>query len=114
MLGVAEGARASVAESIDKGAGVRPSSKSVSAATANIDPNLSPDAAIKAAVAASATQQNSTSPTAGTAQLATSSDWKAVQDGNGSTYYWNTKTNETSWEIPFAVPVRASWLLTAL
>ena len=33
--------------------------------------------------------------------------WKAVPGANGSTYYWNTSTNEVSWEEPPGAPRNA-------
>ena len=30
--------------------------------------------------------------------------WEAVQDDSGQTYYWNTVTDETSWERPVQAP----------
>jgi cyclophilin family peptidyl-prolyl cis-trans isomerase len=27
-------------------------------------------------------------------------DWEAVKDADGDTYYWNKKTNETMWDVP--------------
>ena len=29
-----------------------------------------------------------------------SGDWEAVTDADGDTYYWNKKSNETTWEKP--------------
>jgi hypothetical protein len=29
-------------------------------------------------------------------------DWEAVKDADGDIYYWNKKSNETTWEKPFS------------
>jgi hypothetical protein len=36
-------------------------------------------------------------------------DWKAlVDEASGKSYYWNTKTNETKWEMPTATAAASS------
>ena len=41
-------------------------------------------------------------------RLAASGDWQqAVDTSSGKTYYWNTRTNETAWELPAEAPAEA-------
>ena len=38
-------------------------------------------------------------------RLAATSEWQqAVDASSGKTYFWNTRTNETAWELPAAAP----------
>jgi hypothetical protein len=36
----------------------------------------------------------------GYSQPITVGNWTAVVDASGDTYYWNSVTNETSWDVP--------------
>ena len=41
-------------------------------------------------------------------RVAASGDWQqAVDASSGKTYYWNTRTNETAWELPAEAPAEA-------